>query len=159
MDIISDKHWLIENVICLLSNAVKYSNGGVVKILVEHVQSVKHDVQDEETKNENENMASATNDPRGTGMKPITLPSLQLLHTSHHIACCHISINGSFTISRTPFLDCKEYVKISVEDSGIGVPLPSRCDLFQVIDYTTHRALHYIMYIVCSVHHRCDVMR
>ena len=26
-----------------------------------------------------------------------------------------------------------EYVKISVEDSGIGVPLLSRCDLFQVI--------------------------
>ena len=79
MDIISDKHWLIENVICLLSNAVKYSNGGAVKILVEHVQSVKHDVQDEETKNENENLASATNDSRGIGMKPITLPSLQLL--------------------------------------------------------------------------------
>lgn len=84
MDIISDKHWLIENVICLLSNAVKYSNGGAVKILVEHVQSVTHDVQDEETKNENENMASATSELRGAGMKPTISPSLQLLPASHH---------------------------------------------------------------------------
>ena len=98
MDIISDKHWLIENVICLLSNAVKYSNGGAVKILVEHVQSVKHDVQDAETKNEYENMTSATDELRGTGMEPTISPSLQQLPASHHIACCHIGINRLFTI-------------------------------------------------------------
>ena len=65
-----------------------------MKILVEHVQSVTHDVQDEETKNENENMASGTNELRGTGMEPAISPSLQLLPASHNIACCHIGING-----------------------------------------------------------------
>jgi signal transduction histidine kinase len=35
--IITDKHWLGENILCVLSNAVKYSNEGVVNINVELV--------------------------------------------------------------------------------------------------------------------------
>jgi signal transduction histidine kinase len=33
--LISDKHWLCENVLCLLSNAVKYSDGGRVDVITE----------------------------------------------------------------------------------------------------------------------------
>ena len=36
--VITDKQWLQENVLCLLSNAVKYSNGGEVTITVSHRQ-------------------------------------------------------------------------------------------------------------------------
>jgi signal transduction histidine kinase len=38
--IITDKHWLGENILCVLSNAVKYSNEGVVNINVELVGGV-----------------------------------------------------------------------------------------------------------------------
>eukprot|EP00596_Hydrurales_sp_CCMP1899_P003483 CAMPEP_0119039596 /NCGR_PEP_ID=MMETSP1177-20130426/9171_1 /TAXON_ID=2985 /ORGANISM="Ochromonas sp, Strain CCMP1899" /LENGTH=853 /DNA_ID=CAMNT_0007003679 /DNA_START=1000 /DNA_END=3561 /DNA_ORIENTATION=+ len=33
--IITDKHWLIENVLCLLSNATKYSTGGDINLIVD----------------------------------------------------------------------------------------------------------------------------
>jgi signal transduction histidine kinase len=38
--IITDKHWLGENILCVLSNAVKYSNEGVVDINIELVRSI-----------------------------------------------------------------------------------------------------------------------
>jgi signal transduction histidine kinase len=38
--IITDKHWLGENILCVLSNAVKYSNEGVVNINVELIGGV-----------------------------------------------------------------------------------------------------------------------
>ena len=34
---ITDKHWFKENILCLLSNAIKYSNGGRVNVMVTHV--------------------------------------------------------------------------------------------------------------------------
>ena len=68
MDIISDKHWLTENIICLLSNAVKYSNGGVVKIFVEHVQSIKSDNELVKDKEEFKEDTSTTAQARVTGM-------------------------------------------------------------------------------------------
>jgi signal transduction histidine kinase len=37
--VISDKHWLIENALCLLSNAVKYSSeGGTVHLTTELIR-------------------------------------------------------------------------------------------------------------------------
>ena len=65
MDIISDKHWLTENIICLLSNTVKYSNGGVVKILIEHVQSVN-------SEDEKVDEVSTTDQPSEIGRKSIS---------------------------------------------------------------------------------------
>ena len=42
--IISDKHWLIENALCLLSNAVKYSSeGGTVRLVTELVRMEQAD--------------------------------------------------------------------------------------------------------------------
>jgi signal transduction histidine kinase len=34
-NLISDKHWFSENILCLLSNAVKYSDGGTVTVNIE----------------------------------------------------------------------------------------------------------------------------
>ena len=36
MDVISDKQWFYENLLCLLSNAAKYCDGGTVTVTVEH---------------------------------------------------------------------------------------------------------------------------
>lgn len=36
-NMITDKHWLKENILCLLSNAIKYSNGGKVSVTVTHI--------------------------------------------------------------------------------------------------------------------------
>jgi hypothetical protein len=39
--IVSDKHWLAENILCLLSNAVKYSNSGCVTLAATLQHNVK----------------------------------------------------------------------------------------------------------------------
>lgn len=45
--IISDRHWMQENLLCLLSNADKYSSEGVIKIYVRQVQgSIRISVED-----------------------------------------------------------------------------------------------------------------
>ena len=91
MDIISDKHWLTENIICLLSNAVKYSNGGAVKIFIEHVQA--DEIDDEKGKedcdgdgDEVKEEIVETDQPRVTGMKLISL-FFTIVTLSHRIVC------------------------------------------------------------------------
>jgi signal transduction histidine kinase len=39
-DIITDKHWFMENMLCLLSNAVKYSNKGVIRVTLDHIDQL-----------------------------------------------------------------------------------------------------------------------
>jgi CheY-like chemotaxis protein len=39
-DIITDKHWFMENMLCLLSNAVKYSNKGIIRVTLDHIQKL-----------------------------------------------------------------------------------------------------------------------
>ena len=36
-NVITDKHWFKENILCLLSNAIKYSNGGRVTVSIAHL--------------------------------------------------------------------------------------------------------------------------
>ena len=59
--IISDKHWLIENALCLLSNAVKYSSeGGAVQLTTELVR-MRH--------NDDDVLGEVTISPIGRGRK------------------------------------------------------------------------------------------
>lgn len=46
--IITDKRWLQENILCLLSNAVKYSAGGDVWITVSRAKKVKQEEEEED---------------------------------------------------------------------------------------------------------------
>jgi CheY-like chemotaxis protein len=39
-DIITDKHWFMENMLCLLSNAVKYSNKGVIRVTLDYIDQL-----------------------------------------------------------------------------------------------------------------------
>ena len=47
--VITDKHWLAENVLCLLSNAVKYSDGGPIGIQFEVTYADAHDADRDES--------------------------------------------------------------------------------------------------------------
>ena len=38
-NMVTDKHWFKENILCLLSNAVKYSDRGTVTVTISHVIS------------------------------------------------------------------------------------------------------------------------
>ena len=88
LDIITDKHWFTENILCLLSNAVKYSNGGVVTVAVEYVPAER---------------TQSPDNCDGTD-----------------------SSNGSETSGKEG-----STIKISVEDSGIGISEDARLLLFK----------------------------
>jgi hypothetical protein len=98
-----------------------------VKILVEHLQSD----QCENGEDGNGVEEAATDVPKAKGIDQYQHKSLISLHwhSSYRLSHVLMLLIPSYAL----LLDCTEYVKISVEDSGIGVPLPSRCDLFQVI--------------------------
>jgi CheY-like chemotaxis protein len=53
--IITDKQWLQENILCLLSNAVKYSTGGIVTIGMKLVQVDKTNLTNINNNNQNNN--------------------------------------------------------------------------------------------------------
>jgi signal transduction histidine kinase len=96
--IISDKHWLCENLLCLLSNAVKYSDGGTVEIITEllHAQESTHD-----------------HAPSLTSAVPS--PALQHYHQKQENTAAGI-----------------EFIRIIVNDTGIGVSEQMRSVLFSV---------------------------
>jgi signal transduction histidine kinase len=83
LNVISDKHWFTENILCLLSNAVKYSDGGTVDVIVELLEKFVNDDQ--------------------------TLSSNTKTEASKH---------GLF-------------VRVSIEDNGIGLSKDDRENLFQ----------------------------
>jgi signal transduction histidine kinase len=102
LNVISDKHWFSENILCLLSNAVKYSNGGTINVIVELiVQDSKEDGLDR-------------------------------------------SMKGSI---------CNSSIKISIEDTGIGLSKEIRKTLFQPFQQVCiYRERHVYIDIFLSVH-------
>jgi CheY-like chemotaxis protein len=111
LNIITDKHWFAENILCLLSNAVKYSNGGIVTVTIKHQLSL---------------CPPESEFPSVSGSKDDTdtSSSLSLLDTDY-------SNNGSSDEADRLGLSDHSTIRISVEDSGIGISEKACKDLFQ----------------------------
>ena len=132
--LISDKHWLIENSLCLLSNAMKYSDDGVVDIRVALITVPIND------------SMKRTSITLGTGpliyvekssmsSDPRSVPSTS---TSTSTEVQHALDSNSSTLSMDPnnnyekgYVKTRQMVMISVEDTGIGISYESRKNLFQ----------------------------
>mmetsp|Transcript_35721 Transcript_35721/g.33855 ORF Transcript_35721/g.33855 Transcript_35721/m.33855 type:complete len:838 (+) Transcript_35721:304-2817(+) len=99
LNIISDKHWFSENVLCLLSNAVKYSNGGTINVIIELVGPGHRDSVDGSTTNF----------------------SLQAMEEGG-LSCASSSHEEPSTLPS---------IRVSIEDTGIGLSEESRKSLFQ----------------------------
>jgi len=95
LNLISDKHWFSENVLCLLSNAVKYSDGGTVKLTIELI---------DEYEKETDAMATSRLDKSGR-------------------SCTENETDGT-PVSRAS-------IRVSIEDTGIGLSKETRDTLFQ----------------------------
>ena len=102
--IISDKHWLCENILCLLSNAVKYSDGGTVEIITELLHA-------QESQDYSCSLQSATPSP------------------AHQ--CHHQNQNQGNNNLANPDIN-SDFVRITITDTGIGVSEPMRNTLFSV---------------------------
>jgi hypothetical protein len=74
--IITDKHWLGENLLCLLSNAAKYSNGGAIHVSVS-LRAVDSASANLENACTSENIATTDSGPSGVGGSTMLTSSVQ----------------------------------------------------------------------------------
>mmetsp|Transcript_22374 Transcript_22374/g.21603 ORF Transcript_22374/g.21603 Transcript_22374/m.21603 type:complete len:964 (-) Transcript_22374:241-3132(-) len=199
--LISDKQWLIENVLCLLSNAVKYSGTGTVDLKIELVSELCVDNSKEESFGDNcirkksvlgdielrsldsigdmgammmndSNESACTSQKTGIvtadssgdmdeSVKNITISTQKTpqntadfnrdIDQSVKTACNKIKETSIFNqdIDQSVKTACnkikktikkrsdqsgevyKEYIRVSVEDTGIGIATEARMSLFQ----------------------------
>lgn len=118
--IITDKQWLQENILCLLSNAVKYSMKGVVVLTIKCFASVETVLDHEEDEEEDDD---DSNDgercvPRESGGEE-GRPSLLTLQSNDNV---------------------NAQLVFEVEDEGIGITKESRARLFMPFQQTQRMA-------------------
>ena len=123
--IISDKHWLSENALCLLSNAIKYSDDGVVDLRI--VLTTEPLLRQPMLQREYSISANSSFKSHGRGldtpMKPLVAASTSTAASTFHSSqSLEISIRD---------MQIKQMVLVSVEDTGIGIAEEARKNLFQ----------------------------
>jgi signal transduction histidine kinase len=114
--VITDKHWLTENVLCLLSNAVKYSDGGPIRVEIA-LRPIEQSA-----------AAGAFTTSPQSGLS---------------VAAGHDHVHGpghGHTISAHGAPAPALAVRVTIVDCGIGVPPESRGRLFQPFGQTQRRA-------------------
>jgi CheY-like chemotaxis protein len=173
--IITDKQWLQENVLCLLSNAVKYSSEGDVTIAV---QLITLDVVDFEQSNrttsnrsqqgsfkDHQSVHNSVSIPRSYSSK-----NLQVLPTNKPDITEDVQIFArSPTASRTSIqssskpLASKTFLRLEVEDHGIGITPEIMQSLFAPFKQAqrfaggTGLGLYSLAKRVEALHGRCGV--
>ena len=112
--IISDQHWIEENLLCLLSNAIKYSLRGNIRISVtlEGRNKVNDKSDRNNRNNDNDNSSCSVHD--GT--------------VKHDISNRENKMNGEHKIGGSNNFT---KIRISVEDDGIGICSKSKLLLFK----------------------------
>lgn len=135
--VVTDRHWLGENALCLLSNAVKYSDGGPIRINVTL-----------RGQNASWRMAKLANTAVSSGL---TLSSEDP--------------TADDDPDQAQASNPRQFVRVSVIDSGIGVRPESRQHLFQPFGQTQRRAggtglgLYSLRKRMEALHGACGVCR
>ena len=105
-DIISDKHWLKENALCLLSNAIKYSDDGVIDVCISLIDSPVR-----------------LCDKKVESFRKVEESSAD----SYTVDMVSMESRGV----KNPFVPLRKMILLSVEDAGIGISKEDRSNLFQ----------------------------
>lgn len=140
--IISDQHWISENALCLLSNAVKYSDDGCIDVRVElidapvpdviypQISTSRDSIRDEcKVPNPTARLTIRSASITSTSERPIPLMATGLLRSSPNLVTWKKD-RGTELIIR-PGSGMRQMVMITVEDNGIGIPVNKRSQLFQ----------------------------
>ena len=107
--VITDKHWLLENLLCYTSNAVKFVTEGNIVIRVSTMEDAEED-SDKYFKTSNVNPLST------------------------HTHMCHSSINSNSNSNSSSNINkvaVAKYIRFSVTDTGIGIPQDKMDRLFK----------------------------
>ena len=114
--LISDKHWICENVLCLLSNAIKYSDDGAIDVRIELIEvkakslrSLKHGVASH-IRGRSADGGSSSDDDQAYSVSDLDDSSPRLSRSGGTL---------------------KAMVLVTVEDRGIGISKAMRRSLFQ----------------------------
>ena len=148
--IISDQHWLSENVLCLLSNAIKYSDDGVVDVRISLMDAPISSVGNTRDKTDSSRAPTAisrrsTHDGKVSEKKCVTHyvgtqrsnveysdHKREMLDRSENLRTRLVSDPGEVRDTRdTRGRDREQLVCVAVEDCGIGITDDARKDLFQ----------------------------
>lgn len=122
--IITDQHWLQENVLCLLSNAVKYSHQGVVELSIILVQHEKYiSVEQNHDKNSSCHVHSLLGIDNARSREDCTIASKDS------------SRKGSY--QHQPL---RSFLRFEVQDCGIGVGEEAAKRLFRPFNQTQRLA-------------------
>ena len=106
--ITSDKHWLSENILCLLSNALKYSDKGIVDVRIKVT----------DTNNLKNEPFMKKNSRAGVMHRRISWTVLDEDEKSN-------------TLRMPPYETSKRLLLVTVEDNGIGISEEAKQTLFQ----------------------------
>lgn len=143
--IISDKHWLIENALCLLSNAVKYSSeGGTVRLTTELVRFIEKNIDGETEMHivEHSRLLHSTScceeesfDSSSTPSTPVyACPSVKFSHQALVKAVAQAKMKErAISVQFAAALEAgvQLMIRVTVEDTGIGIPDDVKRNLFQ----------------------------
>lgn len=144
--IFSDKHWLIENALCLLSNAVKYSSeGGTVQLTTElvlmrqtneegevEITPVGNRQSDLDCSSNSNSATDSTSDSPIVGAFVCHNEDFPYETLVQAVAQSKINEKAiSVMLAAAQEERTELMIRITVEDTGIGIPDDVKCCLFQ----------------------------
>eukprot|EP00981_Chlorochromonas_danica_P007180 scaffold1594_cov171-Ochromonas_danica.AAC.15 len=128
--VITDKQWLQENVLCLLSNAVKYSNGGSVQ--------VKISLEKQYTCSNDDHKVVKDSKPSNIDSLDLISPSFsQYSHGGNSVARKKIHPDPD---QPTEVAKSVTVLRVEVEDEGIGMSEQAMTSLFSAFKQNQHLA-------------------
>ena len=127
--IISDKHWLSENVLCLLSNAVKYSDDGSIDVTLKLIDVPAEDFVPTPFTTADEGEELEADEVRSTNTAKKNGPIYITMQRTNSIA--REVDQTEITRPSSQDLGTKRMLIVTVEDNGIGIPVNKRAHLFQ----------------------------
>eukprot|EP00596_Hydrurales_sp_CCMP1899_P000659 CAMPEP_0119037016 /NCGR_PEP_ID=MMETSP1177-20130426/5105_1 /TAXON_ID=2985 /ORGANISM="Ochromonas sp, Strain CCMP1899" /LENGTH=533 /DNA_ID=CAMNT_0006997681 /DNA_START=1096 /DNA_END=2697 /DNA_ORIENTATION=- len=116
--LVSDEHWVMENLLCLLSNAMKYSNNGHVDV---HMKVIDAPLNDPSRCKSTSSSLTEGEEPRKN-----ELTIIKGSDTFRRLSKTTDKARRDSAKDTT-----KRMILITVEDSGIGISEQARKDLFQ----------------------------
>lgn len=130
--LISDKQWLSENLLCLLSNAVKYSNIGAVDLRIELVSELCSE--------QNEILVASRIGEKNSVEFPVLEISSKSMaamtdNTDYSIKTYNKTDDSIINKSENRLM-----IRVSVEDQGIGIEEEARKKLFQPFEQAQRSA-------------------
>lgn len=147
--IITDKQWLQENVLCLLSNAVKYSTGGEVKVMLTVVRPESDSPEVSYFQRTYASLGISPFKRRKSGLQVVPLDFEHHLHpiqdeedeqinlfkpvlddSSQHMTLGTSKSSFVSDVEKTTAPLCTSYICVEVEDNGIGLSKDAMDNLF-----------------------------